>query len=169
MPMYLCRWSNGDCSAVWAQDEQDAMLKLDEVGDAGGCAISRIPEFQVHFRLTNWGDLELDDFGDETEPAIWRLCYPLLDQVETEIMGEREACGADELTASQRERIRQVVARERERVRSDSDFEHDDDEASGLPHANRRPTGAPIPIVQGFIRDPGAQILKRLKRARRRH
>ena len=165
MPMYLCRWSNGDCSAVWARDEQDARLKLDEVGDAGGCAISRIPEFQVHFRLTDWGDLELDDFGDEIEPAIWRLCYPLLDQVETEIMGEREARVADELTASQRERIRQVVVRERERGSSDSD----DDEASGLPRANRRRTGAPTPIVQGFIRDPGAQILKRLKRVRRRH
>ena len=45
MPMYLCRWPNGDCSAVWARDEQDATLKLDEVGDAKGYAIRRLPEF----------------------------------------------------------------------------------------------------------------------------
>ena len=78
MPMYLCRWPNGDCSAVWARDEQDATLKLDEVGDAEGYAISRLPEFQVHFRLTDEGNLELDDFGDETEPAIWRCAIRCL-------------------------------------------------------------------------------------------
>ena len=116
MPMFLCRWPNGGCSAVWARDQQDAISKLDEVGDTERCEIGPLPEFQVHFRLTNHGSLELDDFGDETEPPIWRMAYPLLDQVEIEIMEEREASGADELTAAQQERIRQAVAHERERV-----------------------------------------------------
>ena len=165
MPMYLCRWPNGDCSAVWARDEQDATLKLDEVGDAEGYAISRLPEFQVHFRLTDEGNLELDDFGDETEPAIWRVCYPLLDRVEIEIMGEREACGVDELTGSQRERIRQAVVRERERVSAEAERA----EGSDRPPERRvkQRTGAKTAAVDELIRDAGAHILRRLKRPRR--
>ena len=106
MPMFLCRWSNGGCSAVWARDQQDAITKLD-VAEAEPCEIGPLPEFQVHFRLTKDGSLELVDLGDETEPPIWRMAYPLLDQVEIEIMEEREASGADELTAAQQERVRQ--------------------------------------------------------------
>ena len=30
MPVYVCRWPNGDCSVVLAQNEQDAIIKLDE-------------------------------------------------------------------------------------------------------------------------------------------
>ena len=163
MPMYLCRWPNGDCSAVWARDEPDATLRLDEVGDAEGYAITRLPEFQVHFRLTDEGNLALDDFGDETEPAIWRVCYPLLDRVEIEIMGEREACGVDELTVSQRERIRQTVVQERERVSAE--------QVEGSDRQLERPikqrSGAKTAVVDELIRDARARILRRLKRPRR--
>ena len=163
MPMYLCRWPNGGCSAVWARDEQEATLKLDEVGDAEGYAISRLPEFQVRFRLTDEGNLELDDFGDETEPAIWRVCYPLLDRVEIEIMGEREACGVDELTVSQRERIRQAVVRERERVSTEQAEGSD----RPLERRIRQPSGTKTAAIDELIRDAGAHILRRLKRPRR--
>ena len=41
MPLFLCRWSNGDCSAVLAQSKQDALIKLDEVANAGRvCGVS---------------------------------------------------------------------------------------------------------------------------------
>ncbi len=169
MPMFLCRWPNGGCSAVWARDEQDAISKLDEVGDAEPCEIAPLPEFQVHFRLTNDGSLELDDFGDETEPAIWRVAYPLLDQVEIEIMEEREASGTDGLTAAQRERIRQAVAHERERMSPVGRVSMDPAEDSASPRRRRLQAGsdAATRLVDEMIRDAGAEILRRLKRPRK--
>ncbi len=175
MPIFLCRWPNGGCSAVWARDEQDAIAKLDEAGDAEPCEIGPLPEFQVHFRLTNDGSLELDDFGDETEPAIWRMAYPLLDQVEIEIMEEREASGTDALTAAQRERIRQAVTHERERmspvgpVSPISPVSVDPAEDSASPRRGRLQAGADATtrLVDEMMRDAGAEILRRLKRPRK--
>ena len=165
MPMFLCRWSNGGCSAVWARDQQDAITKLD-VAEAEPCEIGPLPEFQVHFRLTKDGSLELVDLGDETEPPIWRMAYPLLDQVEIEIMEEREASGADELTAAQQERVRQAVAHERERmspVRPVSMNRAEDSASRSLqPGAD-----AETRLVDEMIRDAGAEILRRLKRPRK--
>ena len=172
MPMFLCRWPNGGCSAVWARDEQDAISKLDEVGDAEPCEIGPLPEFQVHFRLTNDGSLKLHDFGDETEPLIWRMAYPLLDQVEIEIMEEREASGTDELTAAQQERIRQAVADERERMNPGgpvSPVNMDPAEASASPRRRRLQPGsdAATRLVDEMMRDAGAEILRKLKRPRK--
>ncbi len=178
MPMFLCRWPNGGCSAVWARDEQDAISKLDEAGDAEPCEIGPLPEFQVHFRLTNDGSLELDDFGDETEPAIWRMAYPLLDQVEIEIMEEREASGTDALTAAQRERIRQAVAHERARMSPvgpvspespESPVSMNPAEDRASPRRRRLQAGADATtrLVDEMIRDAGAEILRRLKRPRK--
>ena len=169
MPMFLCRWPNGGCSAVWARDEQDAISRLDEVGDAEPCEIGPLPEFQVHFRPTNEGNLELDDFGDETEPLIWRMAYPLLDQVEIEIMAEREASGTDELTAAQQERIRQAAAHELERMSPVSPVGMDPAEASASPRRGRLQPGsdATTRLVDEMMRDAGAEILRRLKRPRK--
>ncbi len=169
MPMFLCRWPNGGCSAVWARDEQDAIAKLDEAGDAERCELGSLPEFQVHFRLTDDGNLELDDFGDETEPAIWRLAYPLLDQVEIEIMEEREANGADELSAAQLERIRQAVAQERERMSPVGPERMDPVEDAASPRRRRLQAGSDAAslLVDEMMRDAGAEILRRLKRPRK--
>ena len=49
MPMFLCRWPNGWCSAVWACAEQDAIAKLDEVGDAEPCEIGPFLNFKSIF------------------------------------------------------------------------------------------------------------------------
>jgi hypothetical protein len=39
MPLYLCRWPNGDCSVVWARNKEDAIVELDQVGNAEGCPL----------------------------------------------------------------------------------------------------------------------------------
>lgn len=70
MPVYVYRWPNGDCSVVLAQNEQDAIIKLDEVADADACPIARLEGFQAHFRLTDDGELALESFGEKTDAAI---------------------------------------------------------------------------------------------------
>ena len=68
MPVYVCRWPNvRDCSVVQARSKQAAIIKLDQC--------------QIHFRLTDEGQLELQSFGEETESGIWEFCYPVLDGV----------------------------------------------------------------------------------------
>lgn len=63
METFLARWPNGDVSLVAAESEEVACRQLDEVGDPFD--IQLIPlgnaPLAVHFRLTNWGDLELEE------------------------------------------------------------------------------------------------------------
>ena len=40
MPLLLCRWSNGDCSMVWARHQEDAIVELDQVANPEGCPIT---------------------------------------------------------------------------------------------------------------------------------
>ena len=44
MPLFLCRWSNGDCSVVCAPNEEDAIVELDQtIG-----SISGVPSVNGH-------------------------------------------------------------------------------------------------------------------------
>ena len=71
---------SSDCSTVLAEDEQDALIKLDEVANAEGCPLVELDDFQAHFRLTDDGDLMLESVGEATEDALWEFCYPVLDR-----------------------------------------------------------------------------------------
>ena len=42
MPLYLCRWPNGDCSVVWAANKGEAIELLDEVDNAEGCPLTAL-------------------------------------------------------------------------------------------------------------------------------
>ena len=103
------------------------------------------------------------------------MAYPLLDQAEIEIMEEREASGTDELTATQRERIRQAVAHERERLSpvgrvgpvspvSPVNMDPAEDSASSRRRRLQPGADAETRLVDEMIRDAGAEILRRLKR-----
>ena len=80
MPLFLCRWANGDCSVVWARNKEDAIVELDQVANPEGCPITQVHTFQVHFMLTDRGELVLDGFGEGTKEEMVSLAYPVLDQ-----------------------------------------------------------------------------------------
>ena len=61
MPLYICRWQNGDFSAVSAASKADAIQLLDEVGNAEVCELFTVKNFMVHFSLKQETD-EIDDF-----------------------------------------------------------------------------------------------------------
>jgi hypothetical protein len=102
MPIFLCRWPNGDCSVVSARTEAEAIERLDEVANAEGCPITRLEHLQVHFRLTDEGQLALDGVGEAMEDEIFECCYPELEQA--------LADGDDLAAAVDRERNRVKVA-----------------------------------------------------------
>jgi hypothetical protein len=95
MPVFLCRWPNGDCSVVLARNKADAVEKLDEVANAEGCPMVELSAAQVHFALTDDGQLVLDGLGEDTEEEIFEFCYPVLG--EALAAGSARPCSAWEM------------------------------------------------------------------------
>ena len=158
MPLFLCRWPNGDCSAVFARSEPDALIKLDEVANAEGCPLVRLDDFQVHFHLTDDGELTLESFGEVTEEEIWEFCYPVLDGVVPDEAPEH-------WSAQQRKAVRQAVLQERARV-------HPEEVAApetALGRDIKRQMGAPSVLVDEIVRQGGEETLRKLKRPRKPH
>jgi hypothetical protein len=110
MPVYICRWPNGDFSVVSAANKERAIELLDEVGNAEGSPISVIKDFMIHFELNDSGELEFESYGEATEGKIMEWAYPLLDDAWAEVT--KGSLGEDERANV----IRQAVAAERERV-----------------------------------------------------
>ena len=62
MRVFCCRWQNGDISFVAARNKEEAVLSLDEVGNAEASDIFPSPEFMLHLRLGNDGRLRFQGF-----------------------------------------------------------------------------------------------------------
>jgi hypothetical protein len=84
MPIYICRWQNGNFSAVNARSREHAILLLDEIGNAEACELFPVAEFMVHFRLKDEAEniegaspLELQEFGGETLDMLYDRVYPV--------------------------------------------------------------------------------------------
>jgi len=78
MPVYMCRWVNGDVSFVSAPSKEAAVALLDEVANAEGCPLFVVKDFMVHLRLKDEGKLELEEIGEETYHQIMEKAYPVL-------------------------------------------------------------------------------------------
>ena len=85
MPVFLCRWPNGDVSIVSARNRDDAIVALDEFDNADDAEISQLKEqFLVDFRLSDDGQLELNQFGESTEGEIMEAAFPELEKTHSE-------------------------------------------------------------------------------------
>ncbi len=158
MPVYVCRWPNGDCSLVQARSKQAAIIKLDELDNAEGCPFIKLDECQIHFRLTDEGQLELQSFGEETESGIWNFCYPVLDGVLTDKTPEH-------WSAAEREAVRQAVRQERDRV-TPADVPQPEME---LGRDIKAQMGASTAVVDEIVRQGGEETLWKLKLPRKPH
>jgi hypothetical protein len=79
MPLFICRWQNGDFSAVSASSKKDAIELLDEVGNAETCELFT----KVHFHLKqeteeidDFVPVELEGFGEATVDTLCDRVYP---------------------------------------------------------------------------------------------
>jgi len=109
---YLCRWPNGDFSFVTADTRREALVQLDEWAGAHPSQLFPVDSCMVDFRLNDLGEIELGQFGEETEDFIWETCYPDLRTVLLNVGPE----DGGEYTAEARESIRQAVEHERARL-----------------------------------------------------
>ncbi len=158
MPVYVCRWPNGDCSVVQARTKQAAIIKLDEMDNAEGCPLFKLDECQIHFRLTDEGQLELQSCGEETESGIWNVCYPVLD-------GVLPDKAPDDWSVTEREAVHHAVRQERDRVQPVDVPEP----ATALGRDMKAKLGAPTTLIDDLVRREGTQILKRLTPPRTPH
>src|SRR6516162_8109326 len=117
MPVYMCRWPNGDFSVVKARNKDEAIEFLDEVDNAEGCPLLALEDFMAHFRLTDNGEFKQDSrlFGEDTQNQILRLGYPVLDKAFHDAL-VTSTDGFGGYTEKGQKQIRLAVAMERERV-----------------------------------------------------
>lgn len=112
MPLFMCRWENGDCSFVAAPNRKAGIEYLDEIGNADGSRLTTIRDFIVHFELTPKGKLRFHTFGELAQRAIYEKAYPLLD----ELLHSGRLTDPAAPTARDRAEIRAMVAKEQERL-----------------------------------------------------
>lgn len=93
MPLFICRWENGDFSAVSATSRDEAIERLDEVGNAEDCDVFMVRDFMVHFQLGKEGDdlhgsvpVVLEGFGEKTRETLLERVYPIYDKLFSEAM-----------------------------------------------------------------------------------
>ena len=116
MPIFMCRWPNGDFSVVNAATKNDAIYLLDEVGNGEGCPVKVLKkDFMLHFTLADDGEIELELLGELLDEEIMEFGYPLLSKALSE-SSEFDDDDHSEKAAQARENVRQAVLQERERV-----------------------------------------------------
>lgn len=100
MPLFICRWQNGDFSAVSAPSRDEAMELLDEVGNADVADLFTVKNFMVHFQLKTEADavdepvpVELEGFGDDTYDILCERVYPVYSKVSAKVVDDLPTSG----------------------------------------------------------------------------
>lgn len=161
MPLFLCRWPNGDCSVVWARNMDDAIEELDQVGNAEGCPITPVHEFQVHLTLTNRGELALERLGDGTGPEIVACAYPSLDRALADAYGDGAFHNYEDLPPDRRAAIARAVEEERRRI--DVDRSQIAEPLTELGRDIKQPMDLPTVVIDRAVRHAATKTLKRFK------
>ena len=161
MPLFLCRWPNGDCSVVWARTKEDAMIELDQVANPEGCPITLLETFQVHFTLTDRGELVLDGFGEGTKEEMVAFAYPLLDTALQEAYDDADDDGYESLSADRRAAIAHAVEQERSRIELDET--QTPEPLTELGRDLKHHTDMPTVLIDRMVRQGATKTLKTFK------
>ena len=96
MPLFVCRWQNGDFSAANARSKEEAVELLAEVGNAETCELFAIENFMVHFHTRSDADdfeemlpVKLGGFGEQTHRFLCERVYPVYSAAISEIDKDR--------------------------------------------------------------------------------
>lgn len=161
MPLFLCRWSNGDCSVAWARNEEDAIVEFDQVANAEGCPVTQVRTFQVHFVLTDRGELALEGLGDGTREEIMSFAYPVLDQALSDAYGDGDYDSYESLPPDRRAAITNAVEQERDRIDPDETQIAGPQTERGRDIKNQ--TDMPTVLIDRIVRQVATKRLKHFK------
>jgi hypothetical protein len=160
MPLFLCRWPNGDCSLVLARTIDDAIVELDQVGNAEGCPITRLRTFQIHLALTDQGELALERFGEGTKEGMVSFAYPLIENALADGYGG-EGAQDENRPRDRRAAIARAVEQERSRlVRSEAATTEPQTE---LGREIKGRTDMPTILIDRLVRHGATKKLKNFK------
>jgi hypothetical protein len=150
MALYLCRWENGDFSVVQANNKEHAVEMLDEVANAEGLPLYAITNFMVHFRLTDEGIVELEEFGERFENHVRERVHPVLGELH---ISPHDAARED------RARIKAAVQLERDRVKAAPVPEPDTELGKQIKSQIDLPTS----VINRHIRTEAREVLRKTK------
>jgi hypothetical protein len=119
MPAFCARWPDGSFSIIDADDETDARIQLDELGDEPA-DLWAMESCLLDFELTDSGTFRLTQFGERTAPEILERAYPVLNKtLESESFADHAIAGEDdrqEYGPAERDVLRSAVETERKRL-----------------------------------------------------
>jgi hypothetical protein len=161
MPLFLCRWPNGDSSVVLAPTSDDALIELDQVGNAEGCPLAELRTFQIHFALTDQGGLALESFGEDTKEELLAFAYPVLESALDEAYGDDGHEGFESLPPDRQAAIASAVEQERSRVAADEAATTDPQTKLGSELKGQ--TDLPTVLIDRLVRHRTTKSLKRFK------
>jgi len=91
MPVYICRWENGEVSFLSAKSKKDACLLLDEFAEVEPDDLHPVSDFMLSFKLTDNGALEVSEMGEDTQELFNQTIYPVLFQARMKVDSASEA------------------------------------------------------------------------------
>ena len=90
MPLFICRWPNGDVSLAAGESEFEVNDVLDEVDNPDVAELMQLDHaIAVHFKLgTKPGEggalpLRFEDMSEQLESSIYERAYPVYNEVRT--------------------------------------------------------------------------------------
>ena len=165
MPLFICRWQNGDFSAVSAASREDAMELLDEVGNADVADLFTVKNFMVHFQLKAEAHsvddpvpVEIEAFGDETYEMLSERVYPVYSKVSAEIVDALPSNGdvPKEIRDTALEKLNEALVTERMRKRDSRKPKlSDDPEVAEL----QKECDTPRPIAEKIVKEHRRRIV----------
>ena len=111
MPVYMCRWENGEVSFVSARSKRDACLLLDEFAAVEPEDLHEAEDFTLGFALSDDGGVVLSDLGGATRELFEEKIYPVLYQAK-----QKAEKGVEEPVKNGGPEIRAAVEKERTRL-----------------------------------------------------
>ena len=161
MPLFLCRWPNGDCSVVLARTKEDAIIELDQVANPEGCPITQVHTFQVHFTLIDRGELVLDGLGEGTKEEMVAFAYPLLEQALDDAYHGGNYESFEGLPPDRRAAIVHAVGRERSRL--DLDEAQTTEPQTEIGRDLKSRTDMPTVLIDRLVRQRATKTLKKFR------
>jgi hypothetical protein len=170
MPLFICRWQNGDFSAVYARNRESAIIELDEVGDAELGELFTVKNFMVHFKLKEeipedtdeLLPVDFEDFGEETYDALSERVYPIYDHAARtydENWTDRDHATDEQWEAAEKQ-LKDALAVERQRNWGAKEPQlSDDPEAARLQEEGHR---IPKALADKLVKDRREKQLKSL-------
>ena len=101
MKMYAVRWPDGTFSVTLAKNRLHALDEFDKIADTNGLRIEEFDEFLATFKLTESGDIVLEDIDSDTRgQPVHFWAFP--------IWSESLESGSDHANAAKKELARDV-------------------------------------------------------------